>query len=375
MVRRSAVFPAASSVGVARSPRVGVPSNLRVVSGGWWVCAGVIRTASDACFGGVCWGVRPRVSWGVWWGWGGAGPPVVVCPSWVWVVARAVVPFSSVPWSPLPSLPGFWVVSCPHVVSLPASCPCECLPSLGAPPCPLAWVLLGVPCPSLALVLALPGVVVAGGAGLGGGASGLGLGVGGLEPLAEGLGGVGGAEALDCIAEEGLPCRLRHDGLWGGLVAVGGVAGAHLLEGMHHVHPFVPSRSPGPLHPAAELLQSGGRPPGEVGGGLGGGGVRARGPGAAAGGRGPAVVAGVAVPGGAGAAVAGAGGGGRVRAEGGMGGGRGHGAAVARLVASGGAGVVVAGAGGGGWVWAAGGSKKKCFSIALRHTLVVLEMH
>ena len=79
--------------------------------------------------------------------------------------------------------------------------------------------------------------------------------MGGLEPLVQGLGGVGGAEALDCIAEEGLPCRLWHDGLWGGLV------------GMHRVHPIVPSRSPGPLHPAAELLQSGDRPPGEVGGG------------------------------------------------------------------------------------------------------------
>ena len=130
MVRRAAVFPAASSVGVARSPRVGVPSILRVVSGGRWACAGVIRMASDVCFGGVC--------WGVWWGWGGAGPPVVVCPSWVWVVVPAVVPWSSVSWSPLPPLPGSWVVSCPHVVSLPASCPCECLPSLAALPCPLA---------------------------------------------------------------------------------------------------------------------------------------------------------------------------------------------------------------------------------------------
>ena len=109
--------------------------------------------------------------------------------------------------------------------------------------------------------------------------------MGGLEPLAEGLGGVGGAEALNRIAEEGLSCRLRHDGLRGGLVGVGGGAGAHLLEGMHHVHPILPSRSPGPLHPAAELLQSRGRPPGEVGGGLGGGGVRAWGPGAAGGGR------------------------------------------------------------------------------------------
>ena len=47
MVRRAAAFPAASTVGVARSPRVGVPSVLRVVSGGRWACAGVIRMASD----------------------------------------------------------------------------------------------------------------------------------------------------------------------------------------------------------------------------------------------------------------------------------------------------------------------------------------
>ena len=130
MVRRAAAFSAASSVGVARSPRVGVPSIPRVVSGGCWVCAGVIRTASDACFGGACWGVRPRESWGIRWGWGGAGLPVVVCPSWVSVVAFSVVPFSSVPWSPLLPLPGSWVVSCPHVKSLPAPCPYGCLPSL-----------------------------------------------------------------------------------------------------------------------------------------------------------------------------------------------------------------------------------------------------
>ena len=171
-------------------------------------------------------------------------------------------------------------------------------------PCPLAGVYLSAPCPPLACALSLPGVVVVG---WGGGAAGPGLGVGGLEPLAEDSGGVGGAEALDRVPEEGLPCRLRHDGLPGGLVGVGGGAGADLLEGVHHVHPFSPSRSPGSLHPTAELLQSGGRPPGEVGGGLGGGGVRARGPGVAGGGRGPAAVAGVEAPGGAGAAVAGAG--------------------------------------------------------------------
>ena len=65
VVRRAAAFPAASSVGVARSARVGVPSIPRVVSGGWWVCAGVIRTASDACFGDACWGVCPQESCGV----------------------------------------------------------------------------------------------------------------------------------------------------------------------------------------------------------------------------------------------------------------------------------------------------------------------
>ena len=59
-MRRAAAFPAASSVGVARSPRVGVPSIPRVVSGGWWVCAGVTRTASDACF--VLTGTPQRVS-------------------------------------------------------------------------------------------------------------------------------------------------------------------------------------------------------------------------------------------------------------------------------------------------------------------------
>ena len=138
VVRRAAAFPAASSVGVARSPLVGVPSIPRVVSPGMLVCAGVIRTASDACFGGACWGVRPRESCSIRWGWYGAGPPVVVCPSWVWVVAFAVVPFSSVPLSPLLPFPGSWVVSCPQVVSLPAPRPYGCLPSLGAPPSLLA---------------------------------------------------------------------------------------------------------------------------------------------------------------------------------------------------------------------------------------------
>ena len=102
-------------------------------------------------------------------------------------------------------------------------------------------------CPFLSLALPLPvpfPFPVWWWWGGGGGADGPDLGVGGLEPLAEGLGGVGGADALDRVAEEGLPCRLPHDGLRGGLVGVGGGAGAHLLEGVHHVHPFSPSRPP-----------------------------------------------------------------------------------------------------------------------------------
>ena len=106
MVRCAAAFSAASSVGVARSPRVVVPSIPRVVSGGWWVCAGVIRTASDACFGGVYWGVRPRELWGVRWGWGGAGSPCHgmpflgvgrgVCPGAFFL--RALVPAPAPSW-------------------------------------------------------------------------------------------------------------------------------------------------------------------------------------------------------------------------------------------------------------------------------------
>ena len=194
-----------------------------------------------------------------------------------------------------------------------------------APPRPLAGLSFPVPCPSFALALSLPGVVVVGWGGGLRGADGPCLGVGGLEPPAEVFGGVGAAEALDSVPEEGFPCRLRHDGLRGGLVGVGGGAGADLLEGVHHVQPFSPSRSPGPLHPPAELPQGRGRKPGEVDGGLGAGGLRARGPGAA---------------------VAGAGGGGCVRAAGRTGltvllvggGGRGHGTAVACVAAPEGAG-------------------------------------
>ena len=183
-------------------------------------------------------------------------------------------------------------------MSPPVSCPCGRLSVTLAPPRPLAGVSVPVPCPSLALALSPLGVVVVGWGGGLWGADGPCLGMGGLEPPAEGLGGVGWAEALDGVPEEGFSCRLRHGSLQGGLIGVGRGAGADLLEGVHYVHPSSPSCSPGPLHPAAELPQSGDGPPGEVGGGLGGGGFRAQGPGAA---------------------VAGAGGEGWVRAAGGTG--------------------------------------------------------
>ena len=86
--------------------------------------------------------------------------------------------------------------------------------------------------------------------------------------------------------EEGFSCCLPHGGLKGGLVWVGRGAGEDFPEGVDHVHPLTHSRSPGPLRLATELPQGGGRPPGEVGGGPGRGGLRAQGPGAAVAGAG-----------------------------------------------------------------------------------------
>ena len=150
-MRRAAVFPVASSVGVARSPRVGVRSIPCVVSGGWWVRAGVIRTASASCFGGTCWGcaspgvvrrslgVGRRLSLRRGMPFQGVGRGA--CRS-------AVVPSSSVPRSPLLSLPGPWVVSCPHVVSLPVPCPYGRLPLRAPlPDCPLLPLAFPLPVP------------------------------------------------------------------------------------------------------------------------------------------------------------------------------------------------------------------------------------
>ena len=149
----AAVFPVGSSVAVARSPRAGVAPLPCVVSGGWWACAGVICMASDSRLGGVCWG---RASPGVVrrpLGVEGAGPSVVVCPSCGWVLVPAAMSSFPAPRSLFPPLPGLWVVSCSHVVSLPVPCPYGRLPvTLGAsvPPCrsvPLCPFPLPLPVP------------------------------------------------------------------------------------------------------------------------------------------------------------------------------------------------------------------------------------
>ena len=162
----AAVFPVASSVGVARSPRAGVPSLPCVVSGGWWACAAVIRMASDSRFGGVCWG---RASAGVVrrpLGVGASGPSVVVCPSCVWVLVPNVMCSFPAPRSLFPPLAAPWVVSCSHVVSLPVPRPYGRLPvTLGAsvPPC-RSVLLCPLPSPFLC-----PFPSRCGGGGVGGG--------------------------------------------------------------------------------------------------------------------------------------------------------------------------------------------------------------
>ena len=104
-------------------------------------------------------GVRLRGSPGVSWGWGGADPSIVACPSCVCALVPVVALSPSVPRPLVLPLPGPLVVSCPRVAPPPVPCPCGRLPvTLGpsSPPCQ------GVPCPSLVLALSLPGVVVVG---------------------------------------------------------------------------------------------------------------------------------------------------------------------------------------------------------------------
>ena len=159
VVRREVVFPAASSVAAERSPRVGVPSIPRVVSGGWWVCACVIRTVFDSCFGGACWGcaspgVVPR-SLGVGRRWSlRCGMPFLsvgrgACHGALFLCASVPAPAPS--WSSGGFLPPRYVSSgalslwapAPHLGPLRAPLP-ECPLLSLALPLPLPFPLLGV---------------------------------------------------------------------------------------------------------------------------------------------------------------------------------------------------------------------------------------
>ena len=150
-MRRAAAFPAPSSVGVARSPRVGVPSIPRLVSGGWWVCAGVIRTASDACFGGACLGGAPpggmgsSVGVGRRWfprrGMPFLGVGRVVCRGALFL--RALVPAPAPSWFLGGFLPPCGVSSGALSLWVPALTGGPPMPSCLSPP----WCPLPSPCP------------------------------------------------------------------------------------------------------------------------------------------------------------------------------------------------------------------------------------
>ena len=158
----AAVFSASSSVGVAPSPFVGVPSFPCVVTGGRWASAGVVRTALDSCFGGVCWGRAPlgvaRCPLGV-------GPRWSLCCGMPFLRVRRCPPLLplSLRHSPcsFPVLAHGWFPA-------PMLCRSRCPVSVGtclsprALPCPLAGVSLPVPCPPLARALSLPSAVVVG---------------------------------------------------------------------------------------------------------------------------------------------------------------------------------------------------------------------
>ena len=91
----------------------------------------------------------------------------------------------------------------------------------------------------------------------------------GLEPPAEGFGGVGGAEALNRFTEDRFPCSSRHGGLQSVVVGVGGRGDEHFLKVVEAVAPVWPARSRCPPHPAAELPQGGDGPIGRRQRGLG----------------------------------------------------------------------------------------------------------
>ena len=141
----------ASSVGVGRSPRAGVPSIPCVVSSSWLACARVIRMASDSRFGSVCRGraplgvVRRLLGVGGRWSFRCGMPFLRVGPG-----ARRDVLFFSAPFPvPSPSWPlgGFLLPRCVAPAAL----------SLWAPACHLRRFRAPLPDrPSLPLALPFP---------------------------------------------------------------------------------------------------------------------------------------------------------------------------------------------------------------------------
>ena len=339
------MLSAVPCVGVSSSPCVGLPSFPCAGTGGRWARPGVVCAPSGLGCGGAFWragasGVVRLVPQCGCSPWGSRGADWVGVRGPVWCAPPAWCASSGPSWRSLPQCRGCWPFLFPVLVVhrcflAPVFCCPWCPVPVGA--CLLPWTS---PCPLAAGVpfaLSLSSVLVVEWCRGLWGADGPCPVLGGLEPPAEGFGGVEVAEAPDRVPKEGFRCPLRRRGLGGGVGGVGGDAGEDFLESVGGVTPFTPSRSPCPLYPADELPQGRGRPPGEVGGGQGGGGLRARCPGAA---------------------LAGAWGGGCVssaRAKGSTvpfveGGGRGPGTVVARVVAFGRAGAAVTGAGAGGCV-------------------------
>ena len=114
-------------------------------------------------------GVRFRGSRGVSWGWGGAGPSVVACPSCVCALVPVVALSPSVPRPLVLPRPGPLVVSCPLVAPPPVPCPCGCLLVTFGPSSPPCRGVLSRP---LLFPFPCPFPSRCGGGGVGGGPAG-----------------------------------------------------------------------------------------------------------------------------------------------------------------------------------------------------------
>ena len=172
-------------------------------------------------------GMRLEGSRGVTWGWGGGVLSVVAWPSCVCALVPAVAPCPSVPFL---SLTLWWFLA-----------PVLCLVPVGA--CLLSWASPHPLAAGPPFAVSLPGVVVVG---WGGGlwdADCPCLGVGGLEPPAEGFWGVGGAEALHNVPEEGFHAAC---GMAAPRAAPFGLAGMRVRFSWKVSTMCTPSRLPAP---------------------------------------------------------------------------------------------------------------------------------